>query len=175
MTGDPPERCPLCGRPDRVFVCRDDGAGIACTAQPYISEVEVEGPPDHPHCFDGFDNDCDFLIDCQDPDCGGDVCGPAGAPRIGERVHRLQVGPGQRVAREHSCRRQSLPFEHDVAPARFAHLKREHRHDRVDFAGGEEPIGRLNTETLRLDYPWQDQQPYLISIVTSTGSENCGI
>lgn len=40
----------------------------------------------------------------------------------------------------------------------------------VDFTGAEEPIGRLDTETLRLDYPWQDQQPYLISMLTSTGA-----
>jgi hypothetical protein len=25
-------------------------------------------------CSDGFDNDCDGLIDCQDPDCGGKAC-----------------------------------------------------------------------------------------------------
>jgi zinc transporter, ZIP family len=39
----------------------------------------------------------------------------------------------------------------------------------VGFTGGDEPIGRLGAETLRLDVPWQDGQPYLISILTSTG------
>jgi zinc transporter ZupT len=39
----------------------------------------------------------------------------------------------------------------------------------VDFRGGDEPIGRLGSETLTLTYPWQEGQPYLISLVTSTG------
>jgi len=39
----------------------------------------------------------------------------------------------------------------------------------VDFAGTTEPIGRLGTDTLRLDYPWRDGQPYLVSMLTSTG------
>ncbi|HVE95629.1 MAG TPA: hypothetical protein VNA67_01365 [Pseudonocardiaceae bacterium] len=39
----------------------------------------------------------------------------------------------------------------------------------VGFTGSEEPIGRLGTGTLRLDVPWQDGQPYLVSILTSTG------
>jgi len=40
----------------------------------------------------------------------------------------------------------------------------------VDVAGGTRPIGRLGTGTLRLDYPWQEGQPYLVSLVTSTGA-----
>ncbi len=40
----------------------------------------------------------------------------------------------------------------------------------VGFTGGEEPIGRLGAETLQLDVPWQDGQPYLVSILTSTGA-----
>ncbi|MGH3896731.1 MAG: ZIP family metal transporter [Pseudonocardiaceae bacterium] len=40
----------------------------------------------------------------------------------------------------------------------------------VGFTGGEEPIGRLGAGTLRLDVPWQDGQPYLVSILTSTGA-----
>jgi len=40
----------------------------------------------------------------------------------------------------------------------------------VDVAGGTEPIGRLDTATLRLDYPWQEGQPYLVSLVTSSGA-----
>ncbi len=39
----------------------------------------------------------------------------------------------------------------------------------VDVAGGTEPVGRLDTVTLRLNYPWQDGQPYLVSMLTSTG------
>ncbi|WP_232662846.1 ZIP family metal transporter [Pseudonocardia sp. TRM90224] len=39
----------------------------------------------------------------------------------------------------------------------------------VDFAGGDEPIGRLGTDTLRLAVPWMDGQPYTISMMTSTG------
>ena len=39
----------------------------------------------------------------------------------------------------------------------------------VDVSGGTRPIGRLGTETLRLDYPWQEGQPYLVSLMTSSG------
>jgi ZIP family zinc transporter len=40
----------------------------------------------------------------------------------------------------------------------------------VDVAGATEPIGRLGTATLLLDYPWQDGQPYLVSLLTSSGA-----
>ncbi|MGH3449538.1 MAG: ZIP family metal transporter [Haloechinothrix sp.] len=39
----------------------------------------------------------------------------------------------------------------------------------VDVTGGTAPIDRLETATLRLHYPWQAQQPYHISMLTSTG------
>ncbi|GEL17303.1 ZIP family metal transporter [Pseudonocardia asaccharolytica] len=39
----------------------------------------------------------------------------------------------------------------------------------VDVAGGTEPIDRLGTATLRLDYPWQDGMPYRVGLLTSTG------
>lgn len=40
----------------------------------------------------------------------------------------------------------------------------------VDFSGGDTAIDRFGTETLRLDYPWQAEQPYHVSILTSTGA-----
>ena len=39
----------------------------------------------------------------------------------------------------------------------------------VDFSGADEPIGRLGSDTIALTYPWQEGQPYLVSLVTSTG------
>ncbi|MCH9736899.1 MAG: ZIP family metal transporter [Actinomycetia bacterium] len=39
----------------------------------------------------------------------------------------------------------------------------------VDFTGPTDPISRLESARLRLDYPWQDGQPYLVSMLTSTG------
>ena len=39
----------------------------------------------------------------------------------------------------------------------------------VDFEGAGEPIGRLDSARVSLDYPWQEGQPYLVSLVTSTG------
>lgn len=39
----------------------------------------------------------------------------------------------------------------------------------VDLTGGEQPIERLEAVTLRLDYPWQEGQPYLVSLLTATG------
>ncbi len=40
----------------------------------------------------------------------------------------------------------------------------------VDFDGAEGEIGRLGSETIGLMYPWQEGQPYLVSLVTSTGA-----
>jgi zinc transporter ZupT len=39
----------------------------------------------------------------------------------------------------------------------------------VDLIGGSEPIDPLATDTLRLVYPWRDGQPYLVSMLTSSG------
>jgi zinc transporter, ZIP family len=39
----------------------------------------------------------------------------------------------------------------------------------VGFTGATEPLSRLGKDTLRLDYPWQNGQPYLVSILTSSG------
>jgi ZIP family zinc transporter len=39
----------------------------------------------------------------------------------------------------------------------------------VDFEGADEPIGRLESETITVDFPWQEGQPYLVSFVTATG------
>jgi zinc transporter ZupT len=40
----------------------------------------------------------------------------------------------------------------------------------VGFTGGVEPVDRLGSATLRLDYPWQAGQPYSVSLLTSTGA-----
>ena len=39
----------------------------------------------------------------------------------------------------------------------------------VDFTGGAQPVGRLGSTTVMLHYPWQDGQPYPVSLLTSTG------
>ena len=39
----------------------------------------------------------------------------------------------------------------------------------VDVSGGTNPINRLDSATVRLDYPWQEGQPYVVSLLTSTG------
>jgi len=40
----------------------------------------------------------------------------------------------------------------------------------VDFTGGSDPVGRLETTTLRLRYPWQEGVPYTISMLSSSGA-----
>jgi zinc transporter, ZIP family len=40
----------------------------------------------------------------------------------------------------------------------------------VDFESSEQRIGRLGSETVTLAYPWNEGQPYLVSLVTSTGA-----
>ncbi len=47
------------------------GTCSVCTGKggaPEVAEVS---------CGDGFDNDCDGLVDCADPDCAGDICNSA--------------------------------------------------------------------------------------------------
>ena len=39
----------------------------------------------------------------------------------------------------------------------------------VDFGASARRIGRLGSETLTLAYPWQEGQPYVVSLVSSTG------
>jgi ZIP family zinc transporter len=39
----------------------------------------------------------------------------------------------------------------------------------VDFAGGDEPIGRMDSATVQLRYPWATGQPYVVGLLTSTG------
>jgi ZIP family zinc transporter len=39
----------------------------------------------------------------------------------------------------------------------------------VDFAGAQEPIGRLASETLRITYPWNEGEAYAVSLLTSAG------
>ncbi len=39
----------------------------------------------------------------------------------------------------------------------------------VDFAGAEEPIGRLASEKLRVTYPWNEGEAYEVALLTSTG------
>ena len=77
--GEIDEEWPLLGTPcvvgkgacekEGVWVCKQDGTGITCSVTPLLTINEWEGPPDHPNCFDGLDNDCDDLIDVRDPDC----------------------------------------------------------------------------------------------------------
>jgi hypothetical protein len=50
-----------------LLVCTTDGLGTECDA--VEGEPEPEGPPGGATCGDGLDNDCDGLIDINDPDC----------------------------------------------------------------------------------------------------------
>jgi zinc transporter, ZIP family len=40
----------------------------------------------------------------------------------------------------------------------------------VSFTGATQPLGRLSADTIRMDFPWQDGQPYRVSLLTSTGA-----
>ena len=39
----------------------------------------------------------------------------------------------------------------------------------VDFQSSRAQVGRLDTQTLKLDYPWQDGGPYVVTMLTATG------
>ncbi len=49
------------------IVCKADGSGVTCNAVPLPGFYE--GPGDC-SCSDGIDNDCDGLVDLDDPNCG---------------------------------------------------------------------------------------------------------
>ena len=51
-----------------VKVCSADGKGTVCNAVPHTASIE--GPSVPGSCSDGIDNDCDGLIDKDDPSCG---------------------------------------------------------------------------------------------------------
>jgi zinc transporter, ZIP family len=40
----------------------------------------------------------------------------------------------------------------------------------VDFSSDKDRVGRLGTQKLRLNYPWNEGQPYTITMLTSTGA-----
>jgi zinc transporter ZupT len=40
----------------------------------------------------------------------------------------------------------------------------------VNFTGASEPLARLETETLTIEYPWVEDSPYEIGMLTSTGT-----
>jgi hypothetical protein len=71
--GEPGEDCSSVGEFGKA--CTAAGA-CTCTGNGGTAEVAEST------CDDGTDNDCDFLIDCEDPDCSTPsqrVCGPGGA------------------------------------------------------------------------------------------------
>ena len=39
----------------------------------------------------------------------------------------------------------------------------------VDYSTGKQEVGRLDTQQLKLDYPWQEGSPYLVTMLTATG------
>ncbi len=69
-TDSDPDNCGLCG-----FPC---GPGLICN----MGSCECASGARESACDDGIDDDCDGLVDCDDPDCGGETrpctstCGP---------------------------------------------------------------------------------------------------
>ncbi|CAN5469108.1 metal transporter [soil metagenome] len=39
----------------------------------------------------------------------------------------------------------------------------------VDYSASKQEVGRLSTQELKLDYPWQEGSPYVVTMVTATG------
>ncbi len=39
----------------------------------------------------------------------------------------------------------------------------------VDYSTGRQEVGRLETQQLTIDYPWQDGSPYVVTMLTATG------
>jgi hypothetical protein len=61
------------GQTDEGFDLDDDGfascAGDCNESDPAVNPGAAEGPPGHPSCSDGIDNDCDTFTDLIDPRC----------------------------------------------------------------------------------------------------------
>ena len=75
---------------ERSWQCSDDGRSLVCGAPAAIDGAGVPESWASGTCDDGIDNDCDGLIDDQDPDCaldliagGGRLFGCASAPVTG--------------------------------------------------------------------------------------------
>lgn len=49
------------------YVCNGSATKLKCSVEP--AAPQMEGPPGSSSCSDGIDNDCDGLIDLNDPDC----------------------------------------------------------------------------------------------------------
>ncbi|MCO6436664.1 MAG: hypothetical protein J5J06_06205 [Phycisphaerae bacterium] len=52
-----------------VYVCKPSRIGVQCSVTPGAPQPEGPGCD----CGDGIDNDCDGLLDLDDPDCGGNI------------------------------------------------------------------------------------------------------
>ena len=60
-----------------TWACAADGRSLTCNTHPSSENIRPESPK-HGTCDDGLDNDCDGLIDFDDPDCGIQLTGGRG-------------------------------------------------------------------------------------------------
>ncbi|MBK5233341.1 MAG: ZIP family metal transporter [Thermoleophilia bacterium] len=90
---------------------------------------------------------------------GGDTLPERNGPPIEDlRVEKTVLDPGK----IHLTLRNAGPDAVTVAQATVNDTY-------VNLSGGEAPLGRLGNETLTLDYPWIEGNPYEIGLLTSTG------
>ncbi len=93
----------------RVTTCQDPGDPWTLDGEDCDDTDELASPAAPERCDDGADNDCDTLVDCEDPDCdGGPLCLPACADlaipsSTPFRMTGSTVGAGDDFAVPRSC------------------------------------------------------------------------
>jgi hypothetical protein len=167
--GQVDENFPLLGRPctaglgecrrDGFFDCTSDGTGVRCSAPPGQRRPEGIGC----RCSDGLDNDCDGLIDEDDPDCGGSAMrvradakyGDPMAPDPACYLTDEEIGGTERDREEmkadgdyyhhHYC---DYYDNYNNTDSHYQHHKYQYNNDNVQYHNNDHPNTRRNAGTV---------------------------
>lgn len=91
---------------------------------------------------------------------GGDTLGERNGPPIEEiAVERTVLRPGEIDLTVRNAGPDAVQIAQVFVNDQY-----------VDFTADSEDVGRLGSQKLKLDYPWQEGSPYLVSLLLSSGA-----